>query len=566
MSETPHDAPFPSEDAFLSQASWDTLLSVEATKKHRPHNDPRSTAINLVSTDSILKENGGSPRNPMDSFLTACEATAPLTLEIEGPGIHGTERRAYPQPFILVGRDERADLLLDHDLVSRRHVYLQLIEGRLFFVDLDSRSGTLIGKTPTESGWLTTGASISVGPFTVRHLSVTSGHGPISEEASDSDSGFEFRAITGGEGGVPLNPLLARSSEATPLPRVSLEFQSRTAGHSIWRMSQVMALVGSSPRCKVRLLDSNVSKLHCALLRTSQGLWVIDLLGRGGITVSGTAVRFARLAVDDVLGLGEVIVRPNFETENTRGRSPSGATGVWNAAPPAAPPALASRPWGPPAAQPAAVPAYLQPARPTGPPEFTGSEPGLSLLLNHFGQMQQQMLDQFQSSMMMMMQMFNGMHRDQMGLVREELDRLRELGDEIQQIKVQMAASTAAAPQPLPPPPPYSLPPGTAPWQGNIWTPSGRPATPYVNGPSPRNDPQRAPNGAAPGTSPAGPNPFAARPQTRPATLPQGSPDTPPEANHEIHEWLNDRLVAITNEQQTRFQKIMGILKANKSS
>ncbi len=510
----------------------------------------------------------------MDSFLTACEATAPLTLEIQGPGIHGTERRAYPQPFVLIGRDERADLLLDHDLVSRRHVYLQLIEGRLFFVDLDSRSGTFIGKTPTESGWLSPGVSLSVGPFTVRMLSVTSGHGPVSDNTSGSDSGFEFRAITGGEGGGPLNPLLARSSEATPLPKVSLEFQSRTAGHSIWRMSQVMALVGSSPRCKVRLLDSNVSKLHCALLRTSRGLWIIDLLGRGGITVSGAAVRFAQLAVDDVLGLGEVIVRPNFETDNTQGRSPSGATGVWNAAPPpalgfpAAPPAIAARPWGPPAAQPAAVPAYLQPARPAGPPEFTGNEPGLSLLLNHFGTMQQQMLDQFQSSMMMMMQMFNGMHRDQMGLVREELDRLRELGDEIQQIKVRMAASASAAPPPLPLPPP---PPGSAPWQGNIWTPSGRPATPYGNGPSPKNDPPRIPNGAAsatptptpPGPGP-GPNPFAARPQSRPATTPQGSPEAPPEANYEIHDWLNDRLVAITNEQQTRFQKIMGILKANK--
>ena len=47
-------------------------------------------------------------------------------------------------------------------------------------------------------------------------------------------------------------------------------------------------------------------------------------------------------------------------------------------------------------------------------------EPQLELLLNHFGQMQQQMMDQFQQSMMMMLQMFGGMHRDQMGLIKEE--------------------------------------------------------------------------------------------------------------------------------------------------
>ena len=56
-----------------------------------------------------------------------------------------------------------------------------------------------------------------------------------------------------------------------------------------------MAVLGSSARCKVRLYDPNVSKHHCALLRTPSGLWVIDLLGRDGITVNGESVRFAPL-------------------------------------------------------------------------------------------------------------------------------------------------------------------------------------------------------------------------------------------------------------------------------
>ena len=51
-------------------------------------------------------------------------------------------------------------------------------------------------------------------------------------------------------------------------------------------------------------------------------------------------------------------------------------------------------------------------------------------MVNQFGLMQQQMFDQFQQAMAMMVQMFGTMHRDQMEVIRAELDRLHELTDE----------------------------------------------------------------------------------------------------------------------------------------
>ncbi len=499
-------------------------------------------------------------------------------LRIEGPGDQGAERREFLQPFVLIGRDARSDLLLDHDLVSRRHTYLQVVEGRGFFVDLDSRSGTMVGASPAESGWLAPGDAFEVGPYTIRLA-------PL-----EDDSGFEFNALaenSGGNGAPPLNPLLARSSETADLPRVSLEFQSKTAGHSVWRMSQVLALVGSSPRCKVRLLDSNVSKLHCALLRTSQGLWVIDLLGRGGITVNGASVRFARLGLDDVLGLGQVIVRPNFEDPGgPQPQKTHGASGLWGlpaaSGLPAVAPASAyservSRPWGFQAAPPGQAPAYYNPPRPPAPNEFGAGDPALSMLLSHFGQMQQQMVDQFQTSMMMMLQMFNGMHREQMGLVREELDRLRDLNSEVQQIKAQLGANPSQAqPETLPPT-------GANPWPGFGRSTPARPATP------PNPQPPRGANGLPPNgprnpssfgpPSPGGPpsftKPFTQRPQNWPPLTPTENPapparepdpgDAPSPVGSEgdVHDWLNDRLTAITQEQQSRWQKIMGLLRGN---
>src|SRR5262249_4734937 len=160
----------------------------------------------------------------------------------------------------VIGRDDRADLVLDHDAVSRRHTYLQVIDGRVFFVDLDSRTGTAVeGASAAESGWVEPGQAVTIGPFTVRPVLTLAGGWPWARPEPDP-----ARPFAPGEP-VP-NPLLARSSKtpAGNLPRVSLEFQSRAAGHSVWRMNPVMALVGRSARCKVRLLDSNVSNFHCA--------------------------------------------------------------------------------------------------------------------------------------------------------------------------------------------------------------------------------------------------------------------------------------------------------------
>ena len=58
--------------------------------------------------------------------------------------------------------------MLDHWQVSRRHAYLQLIEGRYYCVDLGSRTGTHGGDATERSGWLERGRAIQIGPFTVR--------------------------------------------------------------------------------------------------------------------------------------------------------------------------------------------------------------------------------------------------------------------------------------------------------------------------------------------------------------------------------------------------------------
>ena len=77
----------------------------------------------------------------MKSFLNTCGITDSLQLVVESPSLKEPELRLLSQPFAVIGRDSRADMLLDHEDVSRRHVYLQMIEGRAFWIDLESRTG-----------------------------------------------------------------------------------------------------------------------------------------------------------------------------------------------------------------------------------------------------------------------------------------------------------------------------------------------------------------------------------------------------------------------------------------
>jgi hypothetical protein len=73
-------------------------------------------------------------------------------------------------------------------------------------------------------------------------------------------------------------------------------------------------------------------------------------------------------------------------------------------------------------------------------PEF--GESMLVPLVNQFGVMQQQMFDQFQQAMAMMLQMFGTMHREQMEVIRTELNQLHNLTQEFHSLKSELAIRT----------------------------------------------------------------------------------------------------------------------------
>ena len=103
-------------------------------------------------------------------FLKACglSDSHAFALEVEGPGEGEVVSRTFKRPFALIGRDPNADLVLDHALVSSRHAYLQVIAGRVYCVDLGSRSGVDWEKGPERSGWVDQTWGICIGPYRIR--------------------------------------------------------------------------------------------------------------------------------------------------------------------------------------------------------------------------------------------------------------------------------------------------------------------------------------------------------------------------------------------------------------
>ena len=68
-------------------------------------------------------------------FRNACGLSAPLALVCQDVSSSAGAYTPldYPRPFMLIGRLPTADLCLNREDVSRRHTFLQAIEGRVYW-------------------------------------------------------------------------------------------------------------------------------------------------------------------------------------------------------------------------------------------------------------------------------------------------------------------------------------------------------------------------------------------------------------------------------------------------
>lgn len=218
-------------------------------------------------------------------FADACGAAAPLNLRVGLADGRVLADGTLHEPFTLLGRDEACDVTLNDPDVHPRHAWLQVIDGRVFALDLGSRAGVVWPDGSSGLGWVEPGAALKVGPFRVTLCN------PVSAAPRRPDY-------------VPTHadPDIARTR-----PSVQLEFRNGRRPKDRWTVNRVLTLVGRADACKLHLSADDVAAYHCGLVLTPAGLWVVDLSGRG-VVVNGERMRVAPLPDGAELWVGRFLI------------------------------------------------------------------------------------------------------------------------------------------------------------------------------------------------------------------------------------------------------------------
>ena len=194
-------------------------------------------------------------------------------------------------PFTLIGRDDACDVTLTDADVNPRHAWLQVLGGRVFAVDLGSRTGLGWSSGPTGSGWFDPADPVQIGPFQVCLRS------PVSAKSTYFPDGYS-----------PLHsdPSCVRSRAAA-----TLDFRNGRRAKDRWVVNRLITLVGRAPECKVRLTADDIVGYHCGLVLTAEGLWVVDLSGRG-VVVNGERMRVSPLPHGAELWVGRFLIAVQY--------------------------------------------------------------------------------------------------------------------------------------------------------------------------------------------------------------------------------------------------------------
>ncbi len=235
-------------------------------------------------------------------FVVTEESTNPMLRPLSNEGsvclrVRESGRREFAlhqieAPFAVIGRSSKSDITLSGSGVSYRHAYLQILSGRLFCVDLGSKTGLYWGKRRRAYGWLAPEETLKIGSY---KLALASREGT----ASLRTDGDEY-----GE-----NPLDVDKSRIDRLPEYLLEIWDGSDEAKRQPVDRILSLVGRWRSCPVHLPDASVSHVHCSLVLTESGLWAIDLLGKNGLTVNQQAARAALLEHGDKVRIGRYSIR-----------------------------------------------------------------------------------------------------------------------------------------------------------------------------------------------------------------------------------------------------------------
>ena len=378
-------------------------------------------------------------------FAHACGAVRPLDVTIERANGTVIARTKVSQPCAVIGRDTYCDVVVADGEIAPRHVALQVIAGRVFAIDLSGKpNGLTFGGRAKQDGWLTEGEQVGIGPY---------------------------RLVLGSPVAIPNRQFPADFHPTVPNPQLvgslvksAIEFRNGRTAQSRWDVNRILTLVGRAKACKINLTSEDVSLIHCYFLLTVDGLWIVDAFGRGGVSVDGIPVRFARLRPSDDVRVARFhlgCAYPNGDSgEPVIPLAPAMTPPEWPDIVSALPDSFYNGTTTENLRTPIPPIPWAEHAEQNDTPSPRVEMPKDLVLAGDgtFGSgltkpndpVQAQMFEQFQQSMLMMMKMFGQMQQQQMAGIQQEMARMANLTEELSKMQTQIAQAVGPAPATLP--------------------------------------------------------------------------------------------------------------------
>lgn len=231
-------------------------------------------------------------------------AAGGMVLRLRGMGREPDRVVRVDRPFALIGQAADCDVCIRDRDVSPRHAYLHLDARGAFAVDLATRLGTRIDGADQSAGWLAPGRRLEVAGREVELLEIRLDGRVVDPPPCDDDPLADLHFD--GAVGVTLE------SEKTP--------------DGPWSLDSELVFLGWSGACAIRVKDRSAGKVHCALVRTRDEVYAVNLLGRG-TRVEDRPVRFASILRDgETLTIGSTPFRIRMGPASPRSIVVAGAT------------------------------------------------------------------------------------------------------------------------------------------------------------------------------------------------------------------------------------------------
>ncbi len=232
-------------------------------------------------------------------MMMECRAKTGTRIRIEFPG-EETQIVTMNQPYLLIGSDPHCDLRLEHQDVNPQHIYLQWVNGQIFWCDLSPREGT-DQRQQTNGKWFNNDP-INIGPY---RLSLDNFELPLKVDES---------------------PLDRSSQLSEELPQLAFQFVGVEQSENLWSVNRVLTIIGRGSQCKLRLNHASMPYVQACLLRTRHCCWLVDIEGTGTTGVNGRAITVAPIDIGDILQLGPFRVEVVTKSIPKQDLSASGRT------------------------------------------------------------------------------------------------------------------------------------------------------------------------------------------------------------------------------------------------